>query len=176
MTQQRRPARRTGRRGSKPKYVWQAVTFPPTTVGVNTVVPFTAGGSISFTITAGSTMVRMHGMLGIMSNAIAPTGLHDNDWSFGIMVVNDALAGSAISFPDPQIDNADWFFHKFGTFNYVAASSGVTVPGMDVPIDARSKRRWRGEERELLYVFHNHVGSTDGLIVILQTRVLFRIS
>ncbi len=178
MTTRRAPARRTVRRsGRRIRYLWQSVTFGETSVAPNVLLPLQAGGALDADVKSGSTLVRMLGIINVVPNDDVAVNLRVTQWSAGAMVTNDDLAASAVTFPDPQFDNADWFWFTYGVLGYTSrsASDGV-IFGINTLIDTKSKRVLRGEQKEITWVFKNHPTSQDSVTVSISCRLLFRLS
>ncbi len=178
MTQQRRSGRsRTSRPQKRIRYLWQVATFAPTTVAVNTILPLSAAAALDADVKSGTTLVRMLGGINVIPFDSAAVGARVNQWTAGAMVANDDLASTAITPPDPQFDNADFFWFKHGFHSHAPRSlTNQDIPGITDLIDTKSKRVLRGEEKTVLFLFKNHPTSDDALRVTISVRMLFRLS
>ena len=114
-------------------------------------------------------------MLGI-STASAVAGNRNSCYAAGLVVVNDDLASSAITQPDPELDNADWFWHFFGAFSYHRVAGGSNLSADRVRIDTKSKRRMRQQQRDFMLICKNSSASNDSLTFSVQLRILLKLN
>ncbi len=129
---------------------------------------------------SGVTLVRVLGELAISSDDDGGPGIADNTgaiWYAGISVVHEDLQAAGTL--DAETDDADWLWYNTG---YMTPANFENDAGGDilhlfttryVHVDARSKRKLRTREYDIVFTFKNDASSGIALRVGFAARVLW---
>ena len=179
----RRPSRRrsTRRLGPKRKYRWDLnASTGVNLVGSNARTNFVLGNLLPEESRSGVTLTRILGELVIAAEDDGGPGWADNVsaiWYAGITVVHEDL--QAANTLDPENDDADWLWYNTG---YLSPANYENDAGNDllhaivpryVHVDAKSKRRLRTREDDIVFVFKNDASSGFSLRIGLAARILW---
>jgi len=96
-----------------------------------------------------ATLLRLRGRMSVRQISGGST---QRQVAMGITIVsNDALAAAPASVPGPLLDaEADWVWHDVV---FVPSSSDEAAMPLNIPIDSRAMRKFRGSNKSLVLVF-----------------------